>query len=428
MRIFLTGATGFIGDHLLRALTERGHAVTCLARGAGARRIAAMALPGVRVVEGEFTRPEAWLAHLAGHDAVVNTVGIIREAPGATFAAVHTEAPIALFEAAARAGVRKIVQLSAMGADESAVSRYHRSKHAADLRLAQLGVPYVVIRPSLVYGPGDHSMTFFLSLAALPLTPIPGDGQYRVQPVSVDDLVHALVLAVEREHLAGLTVDIGPRQGLNFDELIDALARWLGKRRGALKLHLPWALMRLIAAFTDALGGRGPITGEELGMLRRGSFAEIDPFVDRFGIEPLPFEVGLARQPRSEAIVWHARLQHLRVPLRLSVAFIWLATGLISAFVYPERESLALLAQTGITGAAAPVVLYGTSFFEIALGLATALGYRLQWIGTIELALIVAFTSILTLRIPAFWWHPFGPLTKNIPLIVATLVMMALES
>jgi uncharacterized protein YbjT (DUF2867 family) len=428
MRIFLTGATGFIGGHLLRALSGRGHAVTCLARGAGARRIAAMELPGVRVVEGEFIHPEAWLQHVAGHDAVINAVGIIRETRGATFAAVHTDAPVALFEAAARGGVRKVVQLSAMGAGETALSRYHRSKGAADLRLAELGLPWIVLRPSFVYGPGDHSMTFLLSLAALPVTPIPGDGQYQVQPVHVDDLVRALVIAVERDELADLAVDIGPRQPLTFDALIDALARWLGKRHGALKLHAPWSLMRLIAAVTDALGGRGPITGEELGMLRRGSFAEIGPFVERFGFEPAPFAVGLARQPRSEAAIWHARLRHLRVPLRLSVAFVWMATGLISAFVYPEKESLALLARTGITGVAAPVVLYGTSFFEIGLGMATALAYRLQLIGAVELALILAFTLILTLRIPAFWWHPFGPLTKNIPFIVATLVMMALEA
>ena len=175
--VFLTGATGFIGGRLLRALSARGHPVTCLARGEGARRIAAMALPGVRVVEAELTRPATWLDHVAGHAVVVNTAGIIREAPGSSFAAVHTDAPIALFEAAVRAGVRKIVQLSAMGADETATSRFHRSKRAADERLAELDVPSVVLRPSLVYGPGDHSMTFFLSLAALPLTPVPGDGR-----------------------------------------------------------------------------------------------------------------------------------------------------------------------------------------------------------------------------------------------------------
>lgn len=427
MRIFLTGATGFIGGHLLRALAARGHAVTCLARGPGARRIEAMALPGVRVVEGEFTKPETWLAEVEGHEAVVNAVGIIRERRGATFEAVHIQAPIALFETAARLGARKIVQLSAMGADAEGVSRFHRSKRAADLRLAALGVPYVVLRPSLVYGLGDHSMTALLSLAALPITPVPGDGQYRVQPVAVDDLVRALVLGVERRELADLILDLGARQPLTFDALLDTLARGLGNGHGARKLHLPWPLMRALSAITDAMGGRGPITREELGMLRRGTAASIEPFIERFGFEPAPLAVGLARQPRTEALVWHTRLMPLRVPLRLSIAFVWVATGLISAFVFPERQSLSLLAQTGITGALAPLVLYGTCCAELLLGLATAWGYRVRWLGCIELALTLAFTLILTFRIPSFWWHPFGPLTKNLPFMVATLLMMALE-
>src|SRR5437867_4457587 len=125
MKIFFAGATGFIGGHLVRALGARGHELTCLARGGGAARLAAAALPGVRVLEGDLTRPETWTAAVAGHDAAVNAVGIIRETPRATFEAVHAAAPIALFEAAARAGARKIVQLSALGADAGARSRYH---------------------------------------------------------------------------------------------------------------------------------------------------------------------------------------------------------------------------------------------------------------------------------------------------------------
>src|SRR5947207_2157255 len=139
MRIFLTGATGFIGGHLLRAMVERGHEVTCLARGSGARQLEAMALAGVRVVTGEFTRPDEGLAEIAGHDAVVNTVGIIREAGKSSFRAVHTDGPIALFEAAARAGVRKLVQLSALGAAPEADTGFLRSKGAADRRLSELG-------------------------------------------------------------------------------------------------------------------------------------------------------------------------------------------------------------------------------------------------------------------------------------------------
>lgn len=427
MRVFLAGATGFIGGHVLEALAERGHEVTCLARGAGARRLAELKLPGVRVVEGEFTRPAEWEAHLADRQAVVNTVGIIRDSPGATFEAVHQDAAIALFEAARRAGVAKIVQVSAMGADAGAQSRYHRTKRAADERLAALGVPYVVLRPSFVYGAGDSSMSFFASLAAQPITAVPGDGQYRVQPIHVGDLARAVALAIESEGLRDAVVDVGGGETVTFDAMLDTLARWLGKPGGARKLHVPWALMRLAAAWTDATGGRGPITGEELAMLRRGNCGDNAAFVRLFGFEPLPFSLGIARRPRTQEALWHARLAPLRLPLRLSIAFVWLATGIVSAFVYPLEESLKLMAGVGFTGALATPILYATSFFEIGLAAATALGWRVRWMGALQLALMFGFMAILTAGTPELWWHPFGPLTKNIPLIGATLVMMALE-
>jgi uncharacterized protein YbjT (DUF2867 family)/uncharacterized membrane protein YphA (DoxX/SURF4 family) len=426
MRIFLTGATGFIGGHLLRALCERGHSVTCLARGVGARRLAAMTLPGVRVVEGEFTRPAEWAEHVTGHEAVVNCVGIIRESPAVSFAAVHTDAPIALFEAAATAAARKVVQLSALGADPAADSRYLRTKGVADARLTRLDVPYVTLRPSIVYGPGDHSMSLFLSLAALPVTPVPGDGRYSLQPVHVDDLVRAMTLALEQDDLAGLAIDVGGAAPVTFNALLDELARWLDKP-AARKLPVPWSLMRIAAAVTDALGGRGPITGEELALLRRGSVTEVEPFVKRFGFVPAPVAAGLARQQRTQSAVWHARLALLRTPLRLSVALVWLASGLVSAFLYPESESRALLAQVGLTGAAATAALYASCVLDVLLGLAIAAGYRVRQFGAASLAVLLAYMAILTVAIPSFWWHPFGPLTKNVPLIVATLVVMALE-
>jgi hypothetical protein len=320
------------------------------------------------------------------------------------------------------------VQVSAAGADPTSDSGYLRSKGIADRLLAKLGVPYLVLRPSIVYGPGDHSMTFFLSLAALPLAPIPGDGQSRVQPVHVDDLARALVQAIERDDLSGLAVDLGGRDALTFEVMIDELARWLGRRAGARKIHIPRTLLRLAAAATDALGGRGPITREELSLLERGSVTDNGPFIRAFGFEPTSFAAGLARRPRSEATVWHARLTHLRVPLRLSIAFLWFWTGLVSAFVYPEWESLAMLARSGVSGPLAPVVLYGISLFEIALAVATAIGYHIRLVGAVQLGLVLAFTAILTVSMPEFWWHPFGPLSKNAALLTATLVMLALEA
>jgi NADH dehydrogenase len=243
-------------------------------------------------VEAEFKQPETWLRHVAGQEAVVNTVGILRECPGATYAAVQTNAPVALFRAAAGAGVRKIVQLSALGADRESDVAFLRSKGTADAALAEMGVPYVVLRPSFVYGPGDHSMSFFRSLAALPITPIPGDGQYRVQPLRVQDGVRSLVMALERDEVRDLTVNVGGGRVLTFDELMDELARGLGKPRGARKWHVPWWLMRGVATLTDLTGGRGPITRDELRMLRRGSTTDNRLFVKRFGFEPAPFNGG----------------------------------------------------------------------------------------------------------------------------------------
>ena len=108
------------------------------------------------------------------------------------------------------------------------------------------------------------------------------------------------------------------------------------------------------------------------------------------------------------------------------MAFIWIATGIGSAWIYPEQESLRLLAGVGLTGTLAKIALYGTSYLEIVLGICTAIGFRLRWMGVMQLFLMFGFMGILTYGSPSFWVHPFGPLTKNIPLIAATLVMMAM--
>jgi uncharacterized protein YbjT (DUF2867 family) len=424
MKIFLTGATGFIGGHIVRALSDRGHQVTCLVRPQHAHLVESLALPGVTVLSGEFTEPETWIEKINGHAVIINAVGIIRETSRATFDAVHARAPIALFDAAARLGIGKIIQISALGADAGAQSRYHLSKRAADEHLARLGAPYVILRPSFVYGPLDKSMTFFLSLAALPITCVPGDGEYLVQPIHVDDLVRAVVQAVERPDPRDLTVDVGGAAALTFNNLFHVLARRLGKRHARL-VHVPWGIMALAGRFTDAFG-RGPITSDELNMLQRGNHCDNGPFIAAFGFEPLSLEAGIARRPLSDADRRYARLTHLRVPLRLAIAFIWLTTGLVSAFI-SAGEGFSLLRQIGITGRMADLALNGTSLLEIALGLGTAIGWRVRWLGAIQLWLMLGFMLILTAGMPQLWLHPFGPLTKNVPLIAATLVMMAWE-
>jgi hypothetical protein len=267
-------------------------------------------------------------------------------------------------------------------------------------------------------------MTFFETLVTPPITLVPGDGQYRLQPLYVDDLVRAIVRAVEDPELRDVVLDVGGAEPITFDRLLDTLAHRVGKDR-ARKIHVPWGTMQVVANLTDRLRF-GPISSDELSMLRRGNWADIQPFVDRLGFTPLPFDTGLARKPRNTADRWYSWLRPLKLPLRLSIAFVWLATGIISATVSADR-GIDLLAQIGITGALANVALFGTSGLEIVIGTATAIGWRVRLMGTIQLFLIFGFTLILTVGLPHLWLDPFGPLTKNIPLIGATLAMMAVE-
>ena len=174
--VLLLGAAGYIGQHLFQALLREGYRVTC---GVHARRL----LPSCPTVAVDYSTDHAerdWLPRLVGVDVVINCVGILRETAIATFDAMHIAAPRALFRAAARSGVKKVIQVSALGADCSAQSGYHRSKKAGDDALAALDIPWVIVQPSLIFGPGGSSARLFSALAALPLIPLPGHGEQRV--------------------------------------------------------------------------------------------------------------------------------------------------------------------------------------------------------------------------------------------------------
>ncbi|MBS1767150.1 MAG: NAD(P)H-binding protein [Acidobacteria bacterium] len=289
MKIFLAGGTGFIGGHLLEGLLAQGHEVTALVRPSTVSR---PARSGVTWLQGEWLTPQQWLPVIAGHQAVVHSVGLIRERGNATFDAVQTEVPIRLHAAALDLGVRTFVQISALGAQEGATTRFLRTKLAADQHLAQSGLRHLILRPSFVYGPGDHSMAFFERLAHLPVVPLPEGGWMRIQPLHVQDLVRA-TLAWTEGGQPSAAFDLGGAEALSFREVLERL-----RGKSLRSLAVPAWGMDLAAKSTDLLGG-GPITRDELRMLRSGSTCDNGPFIQAFGFEPLPFSRGLALRNTS---------------------------------------------------------------------------------------------------------------------------------
>ena len=422
MHVMVTGADGFIGGALVDALAARGHVLTLAVRDTAT---AVRRWPGHRVVAVDFAvdhAPATWRPRLAGVDAVVNAVGLFREARGQSFDAVHARAPVALFEACAAAGVRRVVQLSALGAAADAVSAFLRSKHVADAALAALPLQATVVRPSLVFAGEGASARLFLRLAALPLIPLPGRGEQCVQPIHRDDLVAALVALLEADAPPRVLEAVGP-EPTTLRAYLGALRA--GLRRGTARfLPVPRGLVRFAAAVGRFVPGL--VDHDALRMLEQGSCGDAHGIARVLGHAPRPVARFIDAAQAAPLRV-QAQLGWLVPLLRVSVALVWIATGIVSLGVYPVADSLALLARVGLTGPVALVALYTAAVLDLALGVATLALRRRRWLYALQALVILGYTAIITLWLPEYWRHPYGPVLKNLPLLAALALLHALD-
>jgi uncharacterized protein YbjT (DUF2867 family) len=418
--VLLLGATGFIGRRLLEVLLDAGYDVVC-----GVRDASAVSRGRAVAVDFMHDHDEAdWLPRLAGIDYVINAVGILRESRRATFDALHVAAPVALFRASARAGVRKIVQISALGADEAAVSRYHVSKKRADDALSALAVPWVIVQPSLVFGVGGESAALFMRLAALPVIPVPGDGSQQVQPVHIDDLTAAILrLLISDDHDRRRIAAVGPK-AVSLRDFLAGLRSALALGRATF-LRVPMTFVRIAAAAGDRLEG-GLLDRESLGMLVRGNVASAGPFSEVLGRTPRAVDRFIA-PVAARALANEARLGWLLPVLRYSVAFVWIATAVVSLGLYPVEDSYALLARTALTGTVATLALYGAALLDLVFGMGILVMRRRRRLWRAQMLVIVGYTVIITFCLPEYWLHPYGPLTKNLPMLAAILMLHELD-
>jgi uncharacterized protein YbjT (DUF2867 family) len=422
MKILLAGATGLIGSHLRARLRAAGHELLLAGR-----------TPPGRLVEREswleldFARPPASAAlaeRLIDVDVAVNAVGIFREARGQTFDALHRRAPIALFEACRRAGVRRIVQVSALGADADAASRFHLSKRAADDALLALPVEGIVAQPSLVFAVDGASSRLFLCIAALPLAALPAGGRQRLQPIHIDDLAAALATLVEQAGAPRGRVALVGAQPLTF-------AAYLHELRAAMRLApapslaLPASWVTCGARVVDAFA-RAPFARDAWTMLERGNEAPSGVAKALAG--------GSLLAPRefvppafASAVRIRAQTDWLVPLLRVSIAAVWIVTGIVSLGVYPVADSLALLERTGVPAPLRLAALYGAALLDLALGVATLAMSRRRLLWWAQIALILVYTAIISVRLPEFWLHPYGPLLKNVPMLAMLVLLLQLD-
>ena len=418
MRILLTGATGFIGRHLAEKLESAGHEVVRVSRGtAGAE------MDGLSMDLASVPPASAWLAHLAGIDVVVNTVGIFRERGQQTFDRLHVAAPRALFEACVQAGVRRVIHFSALGADSQAHSRYHLSKRSGDEALLALGLDAVVLQPSLVFGLDGESSRLFLQLAAAPVHLVP-EGAGPVQPVHVDDVAELVLRLVEGAPVEGnqrLAV-VGPASW-PWEGYLTALRAGMGLDRARI-WRVPRRWVDAAASASAWLPG-SLLEPDAWKMLQRGSVAPVDRMAQALGRLPRGVERFIAPAQR-QLVLTQSRLLPGLALLRLSIAAVWIGTAIVSSGLYPVADSLALLERVGAHGALARLMLFGAAGLDLVLGLLTlASPRRALW--CVQIALILFYSALISWRLPEYWLHPYGPMLKNLPMLAGLCLLLAVD-
>ncbi len=426
MRILITGATGFIGKNLIPKLIDDGHTVIACARNPASLKNQHARVHTLAVDFSEDCTPSVWIPRLNNIDIVINAVGIIKEQQNQTFHQVHTETPIALFKACECVGIQYVIQISALGADENALSDYHISKFKADQYLRNSSLNWTIILPSIIYGPGAKSMALFKAVAALPKIPLIDSGDQLIQPIHVNDVTQAITYLVNKPFNTNKNLEFVGPEPISLKNLYTQLRNSLGLSAPQFFTPIQFSFILTVILKTGLLQNT-PISNESIGMLKRGNTGNPQAFVNEFGFTPQSIDRALEQHPANQADRWHAKLFFLGPLLRVTIALLWIFTGITSAFIFPIETSYKMLADIGMPTRFQPLMLYGAALVDVSLGIAMLLRIHLKTTVMIQIMIILAYTFIISVWLPHHWIHPFGAITKNLPLIIATYVMLILE-
>jgi uncharacterized protein YbjT (DUF2867 family) len=291
-RVFVTGGTGFVGRAVVQALRAAGCGVRLLVRRGSERDL--QGLGAIERIEGDVMSRQSLEQAIAGCDAVIHLVGIIREQPsaGIRFERVHTQGTLNVLAAAEAAGARRYVHMSALGTRAGARSRYHQTKWAAEEAVRASRLPWTIFRPSIIYGRGDGFVTQLARMIErLPIVPVIGTGRQRLQPVPVAHVAEGFVRALTLDTSVKHTYDVGGPEPVTMVDLVDRVATAMGRRR-PLKVNVPLGLVRTVTRvlyrFPDY-----PLTPDQLLMLEEENTCEPGPFYEAFGLVPVPLDTGL---------------------------------------------------------------------------------------------------------------------------------------
>lgn len=248
-KITVTGASGFVGHAVQRELRKAFYPLHCVLRPSSDPQVSVRL--GGKIFRGDVTdRNSIRVAFSSGTEACVHLVGLIEEERAGDFRRIHVEGTNNVVELCHDFGIKKLVHMSAVGSRAHARSTYHKTKHEAEELVRKSGIPYTILRPSIVFGEGSEFLGTLEMLARMPgITPVIGDGRGKMQPVYAGDLARIVRVCLEDERTDGRTYDLGGPEVFTLHQMLRVIETRLGKPN---KIHqeLPIALGELFASVT----------------------------------------------------------------------------------------------------------------------------------------------------------------------------------
>lgn len=415
-RTLLLGADGFIGRHLAFGLRDAGHSVVCVAKNP-----TALAAMGFETIAADFTlklfqTPAAWEHHLETIDHVVNAAGLLTGSEDA-FKAVHVTTPAAIY-AAMRPNATGVL-ISAVGiTTNTPFSQFRRlgedTAIAANVTPLRIGL----VLSDTAYG----GSALIRALAAVPIaTPVPAGSEQKFNPIHASDLAQIVAEALTQPPTPR-PIDIGGPETMTLREMLRHYRIWLGLTKPRF-LPIPAPLMYLIGACGDFVKA-GPISRTSLAQLNAGVLADTTTQMATFKTKPRGFSIFANTRPAGTGDLWHARLYLAKPTIRLTLAFLWLASGLIGLLLPPENF-LPLIETSAVSDTTLTLLARLGGLADLAIALALIRDWHPKRLIFIQFGLIVGYSVTFTILTPALWLLPLGGLLKNIP-ILALLAIHAI--
>jgi len=293
--ISVVGGTGFVGSYLVLDLLQMGYSLHLLVN----QTDSGLVSPRERIksFKGSIENEQAMCECFKGSDIVYHLVGLIAETRRKTFKGTVAEGTAKLVNAAHKAGVKKIIYLSALGVAEDSPSAYFRTKWDAEQHVINSGLDYTIFRPSIIYGLEDKFINRIARMVKwMPLVPVIGNGKYRFQPVYVEELCAIMAKTSAADFTSHKIYEIGGARALTYDEIIDIIKRILNYRRKT--IHLPVSLMRLIATILMVVSKPAPLTVDQINMMQTDSICDSSLAERDFGVKFSSFENQLSKYLR----------------------------------------------------------------------------------------------------------------------------------